>query len=216
MNRFLRVWAASFNVRTAIWLAILGVMTLLAFALTVDPVIIALAAAASTIGIVIYARSKEQGIDISLLSGSAMEEDRFLSFQLACGMDRKEYVDAYSWLFLAFLPLIFMLFLVLMWTMLGDPFKSVESALTLTLLMVPLFYMIIHHNVCALAGHDRPARFLASLMLYLLFFLGVLVGLVALMDAPLLGMVVSAALGLAVAIFLRSRSIEVMMKADIR
>ena len=96
MNRFLLVWAASFNVRTAIGLAILAAVILVAFALTVDPVIIALAAAASVIGIVMYARNKEQGIDGSLLSNPSMAENRFLSFQLACGMDRREYVNAYS------------------------------------------------------------------------------------------------------------------------
>ena len=214
MNRFLRVWAASFSVRTAIGLAMLAAMVLAAFALTVDPVIIALAAAASVIGIVIYARSKEQGIDGSLLSGPAAE-NRFLSFQLASGMDRKEYVDAYSWLLLASLPLIFMLFLVLMRTMLEDSVKSVESALTLTLLVVPMFYMIVHHNVCALAGHDRPARFLAGMLLYILFFLGVLVWLIYMMDAPLLGMAVSAVIGIAAAVSFRGRSIEAIMRADV-
>ena len=215
MNRFLRVWAASFSIKTAIGLAILAAMILAAFALTVDPVIIALAAAASVMGIVIYARNKEQGIDGSLLSNPSMTENRFLSFQLACGMDRKEYVDAYSWLVLAFLPLIFALFLVPMWTLLGNPAKSVESALTLTLLMVPLFYMIIHHNVCILAGRDRPARFFAVLMLCILFFLGVLVGLIYLMDAPLLGMAVSAVIGVLAALSFRGKSIGMIMRADV-
>ena len=215
MNRFLRVWAASFSIKAAIGLAMLAAVILAAFALTVDPVIIALAAAASVIGIVIYSRNREQGIDGSLLSNPSTAENRFLSFQLACGMDRKEYVDAYSWLLLAFLPLIFALFLVLAWTLLEDPVKSVEGALTLALLMVPLFYMIVHRNVCVLAGRDRPVRFLAAMLLYILFFLGVLVWLIYLMDAPLLGMTVSAVIGIATAASLRGRAIETIMRADV-
>ncbi len=215
MNRFLRVWVTSFNIRTAIGLVMLAAMVLVAFALTVDPVIIVLAAAASVIGIIMYARNREQGIDSMLLSCPGMAENRFLSFQLACGMDRKEYVDSYSWLLLAFFPLIFALFLALMWTLLHDLVKGVEGALTLTLLTVPLFYMVVHHNICALAGHDKPARFLAMLILYVLFFLGVLIWLIYLMDAPLLGMATSAAMALAVATSLRRMSIKRMAGADL-
>ena len=81
--------------------------------------------------------------------------------------------------------------------------------------MVPLFYMVIHHNICAMAGEDRPARFLAMVLLYVLYFLGVLVGLIVVLDAPLLGMVVSGAIAIAAALALRSRSIEKMMRADV-
>jgi hypothetical protein len=156
VNRFLRVWTSSFNVRSAIGLAILAAMVLAVFALTVDPVIIALAVAASVVGIVIYARSKEQGIDGSLLSNPSMTENRFLSFQLACGMDRKEYVDSYSLLFLAFIPVIFAVFSVCMVTFLDDTVKGLGSALVLTVLMILLFYMVLYHNICEMAGESRP------------------------------------------------------------
>jgi uncharacterized membrane protein len=54
------------------------------------------------------------------------------------------------------------------------------------------------------------------LMLYILFFLGVLVGLIILMDVPLFGMAVSAMIGLTAAAALRGESIDRMMRADIR
>ncbi|MBR6205330.1 MAG: hypothetical protein IKQ60_09915 [Candidatus Methanomethylophilaceae archaeon] len=215
MNRFLSVWLSTFSAKSALGLLALIALVLLAFALTADPLIIALAAVAFVIGIVAYSRSRSQGVERSLLSGPSAEEDRFLSFQLASGMDRKEYVDSYSVLLLIFLPAVFAVFLVCMRSFLGDAARGAESALTLTLLMVPLFYMVIHHNICAMAGEDRPARFLAMVLLYVLYFLGVLVGLIVVLDAPLLGMVVSGAIAIAAALALRSRSIEKMMRADV-
>ena len=113
------------------------------------------------------------------------------------------------------LPAVFAVFLVCMWRFMGDAARGAESALTLTLLMVPLFYMVIHHNICAMAGEDKPARFLAMILLYVLYFLGVLVGLIVVLDAPLLGMVVSGTIAMAAALALRSRSVERMMRADV-
>jgi uncharacterized membrane protein len=52
-------------------------------------------------------------------------------------------------------------------------------------------------------------------LFYILFFLGVLVGLICLMDAPLLGLAVSAAIGIAAAASFRDRAIETIMKADV-
>jgi len=215
VNRFLRVWASSLNVRTVIGLSVIAAIVLAAFFMTASPLIIGLAAMVFAIGIVVYNRSRNSGIEGSLISDSNLTENRYLSFQISCGMSRDEYVDSYLAVSMFILPPIFVILFVMFNTQIGDTGTALCCAWEMTAMALLLIMMVVHHNIKRLSGHDDAVRFLLMLLLFIALFFGILVVQIALWGAPYWGTIILTVLACAGAVYLRKKSIECMRKADV-
>ncbi len=116
MNRFLSAWLSSLSMKVLAITSVIGAVAILLFLIIGDPIVISLEALAIGVGLLIYLRSRSQGIDGGLVSDPNLMNKRYLSFQLSCGMGRKEYVDSYSIMFLMLMPLVFIVFLAVTWS----------------------------------------------------------------------------------------------------
>ncbi|MBQ7978758.1 MAG: hypothetical protein IJ248_03285 [Candidatus Methanomethylophilaceae archaeon] len=215
MNRFLSVWLSSLSIKALTIIAIAAIAAVLLFFVIGDPIIISLEALAIGIGLLIYFRSKSQGIDSGLISDSNLMNKRYLSFQLSCGMSRKEYVDSYSLMFFMIMPLVFMVFLAVTWSV-GDGLEEkLVFAATLTLVMLPLLYIVIYHNICTMTGRNDYGRFLLMILLFLVLFFGTFLCLTMLSSFRSFGVFISITISLISTLKLRELSIAKMLGADI-
>jgi hypothetical protein len=215
VNRFFRVWASSLNVRTVIGLLAMAAIVLAAFFMTENPLVIGLAAMAFAVGIVVYNRSRNSGIEGSLISDPNLTENRYLSFQISCGMSRDEYVDSYLAASLFILPPIFAILLVMFYTHIGEIGTALCCAWEMTAMVLLLIMMVVHHNIGVLSGHDDAVRFILMLLLFIALFFGILVVQITLWGAPYWGTIILTILACAGAIYFRMRAIKCMRKADI-
>lgn len=215
MNRFLRVWASSLNVKTFIGLLVIVAIILAAFFMTESPLVIGLAAMAFAIWIVVYNRSRNSGIEGSLISDPNLTENRYLSFQISCGMSRDEYVDSYLAASMFILPPIFAILFVMFYTQIGETGTALYCAWEMTAMVLLLIMMVVHHNIRVLSGHDDAARFVLMLLLFIVMFFGILVVQIALWGAPYWGTIILTILACAGAVYFRMKSIECMRKADV-
>lgn len=215
MNRFLSAWLSSLSIKVLAITSVIGAAAILLFLIIGDPIVISLEALAIGVGLLIYLRSRSQGIDGGLVSDPNLMNKRYLSFQLSCGMGRKEYVDSYSIMFLMLMPLVFIVFLAVTWSV-GDTMEEkLVSAVTLTAAMLPLLYITTYHSICMMAGSNDYGRFLLMILLYLVLFFGTFICVTMLSGFRSFGMFLSIIVAVASTLKLREMSIERMMKADI-
>ncbi len=215
MNRFLSAWLSSLSMKVLAITSVIGAVAILLFLIIGDPIVISLEALAIGVGLLIYLRSRSQGIDGGLVSDPNLMNKRYLSFQLSCGMGRKEYVDSYSIMFLMLMPLVFIVFLAVTWSV-GDTMEEkLVSAVTLTAAMLPLLYITTYHSICMMAGSNDYGRFLLMILLYLVLFFGTFICVTMLSGFRSFGMLLSIIVAVASTLKLREMSIERMMKADI-
>ncbi len=215
MNRFLSAWLSLLSRRMLVTVSVIAAVAILLFLVTGDPVIISLEALAIGVGLLIYLRSSTQGMESGLVSDPTLMNRRYLSFQLSCGMGRKEYVDSYSLMFLMILPLVFTVFLAVTWSS-GDTLEErLTSAVILTAAMLPLLYIITYHSICMMTGGNDYGRFLLMILLFLVLFFGTFLCATMLSGLRSLGMFLSIIVAVTSALKLREMSIERMMKADI-
>ena len=215
MNRFIRLWASSLNLRMCIALLVITAAILAAFLMTEDPLVIGLAAMAFAAGIVVYNRSRNSGIDGSLISDPNLTEKRYLSFQISCGMSREEYVDSYLAASMFILPPTFVIFFVIFHTYLETIDVALSCAWEMTAMMLMPIVMVVHQNIGVLSGHDDAVGFVLIMLMFIALFFGILVVQIASWGAPYWGTIVLTILACAGAVYFRMKSIECMMKADI-
>ena len=215
MNRFLSAWVSSLSTSMLATVSAIAIAAIIMFLIIGDPIFLSLEALAIGVGLLIYFRSRSQGIDGGLTFDPTLMNNRYLSFQLSCGMSRKEYVDSYSIMFLMLTPLIFIVFLALTWSV-GDTLEEkIVSAMTLTAAMLPLLYVTTYHSICMMTGSNDYGRFLLMILLFLVFFFGTFLCVTMLSGFRSFGMFLSVIVAVASTLKLREMSIERMMKADI-
>lgn len=215
MNRFLSVWLSSLSKRMLTTISIIAVVSALIFLITRDPVFLSLEALAIGIGLLIYFKNRSQGVDGGLISDSTLMNKRYLSFQLSSGMSRKEYVDSYSLIFLMLMPLIFIVFLAIMWSI-GDTLKeNLVFAATLTMTLFPLFYVITYHNICTMTGSNDTGRFILMALMFVILFFGTFLCIIFTGGSRFFYLFISIIISLVSTLKLRELSIVKMLDADI-
>lgn len=215
MNRFLRVWAASADGRVVAALVAFLVLTAVAVVITRDADTVLIAAVIFCISAAVYSRSLHAGMD-EAAADQQIANSRFLSFELASGMSRKEYVDSYIVTSSIIIPPVFVVMLVLLCSYTGDTVDGIAGALALTVAMLPLLCLVVHQNACSLAGRSEAGGFLLKMLLLILLFFIVLAGLVKFSGSAPWILLFTMLIGLPAASELRSMAIGVMMKADVR